>query len=291
MGSATNKFPPVVVFKTDDAFILVDGFHRVAAAHKRKFADILAEIHEGTMDDALTFALAQNQAHGLRRTNADKRHAAELALKRWPQSSDREIARKCGVSDPFIGEVRKQMLTISTWTRTGADGKKYPPSKPNRNVPPPQKGDEVFITADRASMPPPKKAKVQRPADETGLFIPNELLPLWNRRPEAQEVLSALSTARTTLQKAREKKDPLFSRVSFNSALAHIDQAYADVTCAKLTTVCPVCGGNPEVIMGCTLCKGIGLLSAFHWKNLVSEELKGLRKTAVEKQSKPEGTR
>jgi hypothetical protein len=55
---------------------------------------------------ALQHALAANQTHGLRRTNADKRRAVELALDRWPDKSDREIATLAGTSHPFVGRVR-----------------------------------------------------------------------------------------------------------------------------------------------------------------------------------------
>jgi len=46
--------------------------------------------------------------HDLRRTNADKRKAVEVALRGFPKLSSREIAGLCGVSDPFIGQVRER---------------------------------------------------------------------------------------------------------------------------------------------------------------------------------------
>ena len=51
-------------------------------------------------------------------------------LKETPEKSNRQIAKDLGVSDPFVGKVRKQMeesgevQTVSTLT--GADGKQYP---------------------------------------------------------------------------------------------------------------------------------------------------------------------
>jgi len=32
----------------------------------------------------------------------------------WGQWSDREIARRCGVSDPFVGKARSSLQTVSS---------------------------------------------------------------------------------------------------------------------------------------------------------------------------------
>jgi hypothetical protein len=73
----------------------------------------------------LKFALAANAAHGLKRTNADKRRSVELALAEWPNLSSRELAKICAVSDMMVGEIRNQLQESCSSTRTGADGKEY----------------------------------------------------------------------------------------------------------------------------------------------------------------------
>ncbi|MYD86392.1 MAG: hypothetical protein F4018_08550 [Acidobacteria bacterium] len=50
-------FSPVVVFRADGADLLADGFHRVLAYHKAGRSEIEADVHEGTRDAALWFAL------------------------------------------------------------------------------------------------------------------------------------------------------------------------------------------------------------------------------------------
>src|SRR4051812_10700182 len=75
-----EQFPPVVVFHDGSDFILSDGFHRVMAAIRNQFKDILADVRKGTKLDALKYALGANRANGLRRTNADKRRCVVLAL-------------------------------------------------------------------------------------------------------------------------------------------------------------------------------------------------------------------
>ena len=77
------------------------------------------------------YSLGANQSNGLRRTNADKRHAVELALKEFPKLSDRAIAEMCGVSQPFVSEFRPKVITVITSeTHTGKDGKEYPARRP-----------------------------------------------------------------------------------------------------------------------------------------------------------------
>jgi hypothetical protein len=116
-------FPPVVLFGK----ILADGFHRIAAAEIAKLKDFPADIRIGSKTDALAYALSANGAHGLRRTNADKKNAVRLALEEWPDISNKEISRRCAVSDMMVASVRNdqpQDSCGSTKARVGADGKK-----------------------------------------------------------------------------------------------------------------------------------------------------------------------
>jgi hypothetical protein len=47
---------------------------------------------------------------------------ALLADKEWTKRSDRWIAEKCGVSQPFVGSLRVQVKAVIT-SREGKDGK------------------------------------------------------------------------------------------------------------------------------------------------------------------------
>ncbi len=99
--------PPDCVFDGSD-YWLWDGFHRLHAHRKAGHTMLHVRVTDGTVDDARWLCLAANQTHGLRRTNADKRRAVELALGRKPESSDNAIASHCGVSHPFVGKVRAE---------------------------------------------------------------------------------------------------------------------------------------------------------------------------------------
>jgi len=123
------EFPPIVVFRDGSQNILADGFYRLAATRVQGAGEIIAEVRRGTRSDALKYALGANAAHGLRRTNADKRRSVEIALAEWPKLSDRKIAEMCAVSNNFVSECRHQVSlddTCQSSERIGKDGKQYP---------------------------------------------------------------------------------------------------------------------------------------------------------------------
>lgn len=104
-------FPPVIVFYDGNDHWLADGFHRYHAEKQIGRWIIDAEVRQGTRRDAVLFSVGANASHGLRRTNADKRRAVETLLRdeEWSNWSNREIARKCSVSDIFVGKIRENL--------------------------------------------------------------------------------------------------------------------------------------------------------------------------------------
>jgi transposase-like protein len=90
-----------------------------------------AILRSGPRRDAIVHAAGANADHGLRRTNADKRRAVETLLRdgEWSQWSDREIARRCQVSAPLVGNIRRELsvngLQIETTRKVERGGKTY----------------------------------------------------------------------------------------------------------------------------------------------------------------------
>ncbi|MGE7136193.1 ParB/RepB/Spo0J family partition protein [Luteibacter sp. NPDC031894] len=105
---AATDLPPVTVFQDGKKFWLADGFHRFHAHRRAGAIQIEADVRVGTKRDAILHSVGANAAHGLRRSNADKRCAVRtlLADKEWGQWSDRQIADACGVSHPFVAALR-----------------------------------------------------------------------------------------------------------------------------------------------------------------------------------------
>ena len=290
------KFPAIVVFYDGSRHLAADGFHRINAALKNGATKIECDVRHGTKTDALKFALGCNAHHGLRRTNADKRHAVGMALLEFPKVSDRALAEMCLVSHTLVAETRAaQVATAATCppvsgangspltppSRIGKDGKAYrlppPPIQPS-GAQTPAGGSATGKPATTAAptLPPPPPSQV---LDGTGWPIPTQLIPLWQRTNEVQEMLTTLSKVKGALRTAQENKDKLFTEVNFSSALSQLDQAWADVKTAKPFAVCPTCQGQlPDQ---CTLCRGRGLISEHRWKACVTREDKEFRLRAA----------
>ena len=122
-------FPPITVYFDGSAHWLADGFHRYLATKRNGGTHIDAEVQPGSRTDALKHALGANAANGLYRTNADKRHVAEIALCEWPDLSNAFLAEICRVSDELLRQVRKELTSTGRIARpervTGRDGKEY----------------------------------------------------------------------------------------------------------------------------------------------------------------------
>lgn len=108
MQDPDTVFPPVTVYFDGSDYWLADGFHRLAAWRQIGRTEIPADIRQGDRRRAILHSVAANSAHGLRRTNEDKRRAVHTLLEdeEWSSWSDREIARKCAVSPSFVGGLR-----------------------------------------------------------------------------------------------------------------------------------------------------------------------------------------
>jgi hypothetical protein len=106
-----TEFPAISVVHDGNEYYLSDGFHRLLAAQKAGKASINCDVLTGTLRDAILYSLSANSSHGLRRTVEDRRKAVMTMLEdfEWSEWSDREIARQCHVSHPFVAKMRAAM--------------------------------------------------------------------------------------------------------------------------------------------------------------------------------------
>lgn len=131
-----ERLPPLEVFHDGQLYVLVDGFHRLAAYARLQAREVECEVHEGSLRDALLRAAQVNERHGLRRDRETKRRAVTALLQdeEWRQWSDREIARQCLVSHEFVRQVRASLaqdpgivnVDNAPATRKASDGRSYP---------------------------------------------------------------------------------------------------------------------------------------------------------------------
>ena len=113
-----DKFPPVVVFYDGTDYWMADGFHRAAAAEQAGIQEIEADVRSGIRRDAWLFAMKSNDKHGLRPTNADKRHKVIMALEEdeFYELPNTKIAEMCSVDEGLVRKIKKELDSDSPST-------------------------------------------------------------------------------------------------------------------------------------------------------------------------------
>jgi uncharacterized ParB-like nuclease family protein len=160
--AAGNDLPPVVVFHDGAEHWLADGFHRWHGHKQAGKASIHADVRAGSLLDAKLYAVGANGAHGLRRTNDDKRKAVQMVLDEpaWKDWSDRAIADACGVSHTFVAQIRRpaaqpkapEVATVAT----------YPQAREPAKV----ESDSTRPASKAPAAPPPAAVESFGPSDE-----------------------------------------------------------------------------------------------------------------------------
>ena len=113
---------PITAFFSSErskTYWLADGFHRVAAAKHAGLEWVEVDIRQGNQRDAILYSVGANAMHGLPRSNDDKRRAVSRLLEdpEWSQWSDREIARRCSVTHPFVSKLRESLEIVTSEKR------------------------------------------------------------------------------------------------------------------------------------------------------------------------------
>jgi hypothetical protein len=136
LNKAGEALPPVRVFDDNKTLWLSDGFHRVEAALRAGYSEITVERLVGGHDEALLDAIGANAAHGLPRSNADKRRAIEAMLAHpvWSTWTDRRIAAAAHVGHELVARVREESIggNATPAHRVTKDNRKFPASKPGQ---------------------------------------------------------------------------------------------------------------------------------------------------------------
>jgi len=139
------KEPPVVFRQGHDGeeYFLADGFHRVHAYKKAGIESAIFDVRAGgatAFRHAKLYSIQSNIAHGLKRSNADKRRAVEMLLadEEWSVKSERWIAETAGVSHTTVQRAKELAQCANSPVsgeatpeyKAGKDGKKYSAKKP-----------------------------------------------------------------------------------------------------------------------------------------------------------------
>lgn len=113
-----DQFPPLTVYSDNGNYYLADGWHRLAASRQIGHKTIDCDVKPGNLRNAILYSCGVNSDHGKRRTNGDKERAVKKLLNdpQWAKWSDREIARQCKVSTPFVSKLRREFITVNIYS-------------------------------------------------------------------------------------------------------------------------------------------------------------------------------
>ncbi|MDQ3692165.1 MAG: ParB N-terminal domain-containing protein [Chloroflexota bacterium] len=153
LQEASESWLPLTVVRYGNASVLVDGFHRYAAAQNLGLASLPVLVVPMPADgDLHALAFALNAVHGRPLGLPDRRAEAERLLRQRPEVSNMEVARRAGLSPTTVAAVRarleEQAAIAPAAERIGADGTRYPatPStaqRPAGRLPEPGFGEMV----------------------------------------------------------------------------------------------------------------------------------------------------
>jgi ParB-like nuclease domain len=127
-----DVFPPLVVFcENAKTYWLSRGFHRLEAKKRSGAKEVECDVRKGALRDAILHSCGANAAHGLRRSNADKRNAVTKLLKdkEWSKWSDSDIAKRCCVGPDLVADVRKELKSSLSDSDSEKEGQRTYKSK------------------------------------------------------------------------------------------------------------------------------------------------------------------
>ena len=105
--------PPILVYavgpRRGKRFLLVDGRNRIAATRSIGEKEIMAEIVDGTLEQAAWAAAGVNGRPQQTRSQAEVWLAVEMAIRAAPRSEDRRIAEHCQCPRATVRDVREAL--------------------------------------------------------------------------------------------------------------------------------------------------------------------------------------
>lgn len=144
-----ERSPLPLLFFDGEYYYPGDGHHRIQAALNSGLTELLCDVKPGSRREAQFYSNTEaNKYHGKQLTRQDKRNRVQNLLldQEWALMSDREIARYCGVSAPFVGGIRKNLVADEQISgdrkRKGKDGKIRDTTKIGRIKPNPPEQSE-----------------------------------------------------------------------------------------------------------------------------------------------------
>lgn len=245
--------------------VVWDGFHRVAAARQCGATEILVDVRDGTFADAIDLCTSANAAHGLRRTNEDKRHAVIMAISLDKQlkrkRSDRQVALHVGVHNSTVSEIRAEL-----------SGK---PKKVKKQ----DESNDAPAAVEQTSDATAQSISV----DELGRPVTDDKLrAVLSLCPEFDDVIKQVENAVRRVQGltetvAGDELKPKLQNIRFD-----LEGAKNTIKFARPFTSCPY---GPSCGPECLSCRGRGWVSKETWdrtpENIRNQALSGIAEVQV----------
>lgn len=250
---------------------ILDGRHRYEAC---SMADVrpVFEFYKGT--DPLGYVIVAN----LHRRHLDTAQRAMIAAKlaTMEQGGDRRSGKFQTANLRFDQTTAAETLGVSPRSVTTATKiLDVAPKLAEKVV-----NGEISLNAAEQKIKQKRITKLDQPIkDKEGWTVPPEVLAIWNRAQEAQDLMTAISRSKCVLVKAQEDKDLFFSGRSFQRALTSLEAAYEAASQFLPYAVCVSCNGR--LSSQCTLCQGRGVISEDLWKTPKAQEIAAIRAKQV----------
>ncbi len=123
-GAPMPPIRVVVVNESDDGeekydqFVVVGGFHRIAALRSIGRKTVEAIVTDGTMRDAIALACADNATHGRPLSIEDTERAVTILLESQPDMTNEEIAKVVGKSSRTVIRIKHRLNATRSYERS-----------------------------------------------------------------------------------------------------------------------------------------------------------------------------
>jgi hypothetical protein len=271
--TAGVKLPPVFVVFDGREFLLVDGFHRLAAHEQAGIKEIAANIVNATRLDAIWASFSANTKHGVPLTREQKREVIQKIINdpQWNTKTDEQIATHVGVSSRFVRGVRAEDTNEDTEhpiTGTvpvmGTDDSTNEESESSLS-------DKKSTKGTKKTAPKEEQPKLPT-TDFAGHTLPKDIAEPFARIDAAKSFMHDLSVIRNTIDNAIAAGDMLWIHLPRSQFNADMKNAYAAIKFAIPHSVCPYCKGR--TFKTCKACSGAGWMPKEMYER-VPEEIRG----------------
>lgn len=246
-----TPLPPVSVYEDAGRLYLVDGYHRVAAARLNHAAQIDAVVIQRPYADALKAALKANVTHGLRRTNADKRHALEMA---W---ENRKTLFPADLKECHYAATLAELCGV-TWRTATNFLKEFMENFHKLD------SEESSADASAKDNAASVHALLREGKDRFGTPIPARLVPAFHQE-ELQQLMRQVRALGGELATCLDGGKIAFAAVP-QQALINLKNAASELKLARAFCVCRMCQGE-----GCYACSNLGFQTVVQYKALPGE--------------------